>query len=151
MTQAVSATFFHLKWLLSPAKPAMTQSKKSDLWPDLWRHHWLSNKISQDIPKVHVRGYQKPLYDFSRHCSLADRGGTRPHYDVWLGILPTGRGLTRKPLRYLARCWMRLAMGRGDADPSHLTREPVVRYIELNEVVIESFQRRFLRKFKRVS
>ena len=50
--------YFSLIRLLCPAKPAMTDNWKFDLWSDLWRHQWPSDELLQHILKAHARSYE---------------------------------------------------------------------------------------------
>ena len=44
--------YFSLVQQLCPARPTMTDGKKSDLWPDLWCHQWPADKIRNIFGKL---------------------------------------------------------------------------------------------------
>ena len=54
---------FNLIRLHCPANLAITDCKKSHLWPKLWRHQWSSNNILLYIWKLHARVYPMPFSD----------------------------------------------------------------------------------------
>ena len=90
----VSMALFQPDTAICPAKPALSKSKILICWPDLWRHHWPSDKISQYIPKVHARGYQLPLWIANQSISLADSGVRNAPSLPTAGMVhstPTGR------------------------------------------------------------
>ena len=80
----------------------MTDIQKFDLWPDLWRHQWRSDKLLQHIRKVQARAIKDRFRIENWMISLTDsrgRGGgrnsPRPHRRVGSENTPSGRGLTR--------------------------------------------------------
>ena len=58
-----SSGFFSLIRLLFPAKPAMIDNQKLDLWPDLWLHQWRPYKILPHIRKFQARNFQMAFLD----------------------------------------------------------------------------------------
>ena len=85
---------FNLIRLLFLAKPAMENNKISELWPDLWRHRWPSDKLLQLFREFKPEAIKWRFWIES--SSLADSKGAEtphPHRRVGSGNTPLGRGL----------------------------------------------------------